>query len=116
MNIQAQHPEASSSQAQVARPGAAEQNGPERPEEAEKNKVLSLAIREMKRMPGVVSMFNSMSLTPKARILLKQAVAAIATQCGGAQAFFANNNALQDYTTEATLLGQPLLVLTKPNK
>ena len=75
-----------------------------------------MAIREMKRMPRVVSMFNSMSLTPQARVLLEQAVAAIATQCGGTQAFFANNNALQDYTTDATLLGQPLPVLTKPNK
>ena len=67
-------------------------------------------------MSGVVSMFNSMSLTPQAQILLEQAVADIATQCGGTQAFFANNNALHDYTTDATLLGHLFHVLTKPNK
>ena len=43
-----------------------------------KAETLSLTVQEMKRMPSVVSMFNSMNLAPQARILLEQAVANVA--------------------------------------
>ena len=67
----------------------------------EEEATLSMAIREMKQMPNVVSLFNSMNLTPQGRLLLEQAVAGVAMQCGGAMSLFSSVNSSQDYTTDA---------------
>ena len=74
-----------------------------------------MSIREMKQMPNVVSLFSSMNLTPQSRLLLEQVVAGVALQVGGAKSLFASVNSLQDYVTDAELLGNPILVLTKAN-
>ena len=67
-------------------------------------------------MPSVMSLINAISLTPQARVLIERAIASVALQCGGSQAFFSGSNALQDYTTDVELLGHPLPVLTNPNQ
>ena len=81
----------------------------------EEKSTLSMAIREMKQMLNVVSLFSSMNLTPQARLLLEQVVAGVALQVGGAKSLFSFVNSLQDYVTDAELLGNPIHVLTKPN-
>ena len=86
------------------------QNPPRRPDET-----LSLALSAIKRMASMVSMFNSLSLNPQARILLERAVANVAMQCGGTQSFFSSVNTLQDYSTDVELMGHPLPVVTNPN-
>ena len=77
---------------------------------------LSVALREMRHMPSVMNLINAISLTPQARVLMEIAIASVALQCGGLQAFFSGSNALQDYTTDVELLGHPLPVLTNPNQ
>ena len=105
-----------SGEAEIVRPGAvSHSNGMKNEKTHEEKATFSMAIREMKHMPNIVSLFNSMNLTPQARILLEQAVANVAIQCGGANSLFASTNSLQDYTTDVELLGHPLPILTKPN-
>ena len=81
----------------------------------QKTETLSIALGAMKRMPSMVSMLNSLSLNPQARILLERAVANVAIQCGGTQSFFSSVNTLQDYSTDVELMGHPLPNLTNPN-
>ena len=74
-----------------------------------------MAVREIKQMPNVVSLFTSLNLTRESRLLLEQVVAGVALKVGGAKSLFANVNFLQDYVTDVELIGNPLPVLTKPN-
>ena len=67
--------------------------------------VLTMTIQEMKKMPSVMYMFEVMSLTPRVCFMMEKAVADVVAQCGGAHAFFANNNAVKDCATEVELLG-----------
>ena len=64
-----------SCEAEIVRPGTVSCSNEMSNETTDEEKsTLSMAIREMKQMPNVVSLFSSMNLIPQARLLLEQAV------------------------------------------
>ena len=73
-------------------------------------------IKQMRKFPDLISMFDVLCMSPASRMALEFSLAEIAEKNGGSESFFMNNNGVKDYITDVEFMGHPLPILTKVNQ